>query len=80
MAHYFSYDNLVHKHKIYAIEVFNEKKELLGYRPIVDRWDAKKGGTVETISNSYHALKWKVFSTEKICIDYAIDFFININA
>lgn len=74
--YFFSYDRCRNKHRIYAIEVKNEKGELLGYRPMVDR-SPKEGGRIEEISDLFPALKWKVFSTEEICIGFAIDFFTN---
>lgn len=75
MAHYFNYDKVEHKHRIYSIEVKNEKNEIVGYRPLVERFDAKKSGTVEQISDKYPQLKWKVFSTPELARDFAITFF-----
>lgn len=75
MAHFFSYDNLKHKHRIYAFEVKNEEGELLGFRPVVHRFDAKKGGIVETISDKYPAVQYAVFSTEDLARNFAINYF-----
>jgi hypothetical protein len=77
MAHFFSYDDSLYKHRIFGIEVKNEKDELLGYRPLVER-NPKSGGLVENVSELFPNLKWKVFSTEKLARDFAIDFFINL--
>jgi hypothetical protein len=78
MARFFYYDQGKHKHRIFEIPVKNEKDELVGYRPQVHRFDAEKGGIVEPISDQYEALKWKIFSTEKLCRDFAIEFFNNL--
>jgi hypothetical protein len=74
MAHFFRYDKGEYKHRIFGIEVRNEKNELLGYRPVVDR-SPKGFGVIEEVSDLYPALKWRVFSTEKLARDAGIDFF-----
>lgn len=74
MAFYFSYDNADNKHQIYAYEAKNEKGELVGYRPVVQR-HPKNGGVSEQISDQYPAVKWKIFSSEQLARDFAIDFF-----
>ena len=74
MAHFFNYDDVKNKHHIYGLEVKNEKDLIIGYRPIVLR-HPKDGGIMEEISNQYPQVKWKVFSTEKLARDFAIDFF-----
>lgn len=79
MGQFFNYDNAKNRHQICAIPVENEKGELLGFRPHVIRSDAKKGGIAETISDRFPALKWKVFSSEKICREYASDFFKDLH-
>lgn len=78
MAHFFTYDNGFHKHQIFGIETKNEKGETVGFRPIVQRVNAKEGGIVEQISDKYPQVKWKIFSTEKLAREFAIKFFIEL--
>lgn len=75
MAHYFNYDSGIYKHRIYGIETKNEKGEIVGYRPMVQRVHAKNGGVVEQISDKHPQVKWKIFSTERFARDFAIQFF-----
>ncbi|WP_276975461.1 hypothetical protein [Flavobacterium filum] len=74
MAHFFNYDKGENRHRIYGFEVKNENDELVGYRPVVQRYP-KNGGISEQISDQYPLLKWKIFSTEKLARDFAIEFF-----
>lgn len=74
MAHFFNYDRCENKHRIYGLEVKNEKGEIVGYRPVVQR-HPKNGGISEQISDQYPQVKWKIFSTEKLARDFAIEFF-----
>jgi hypothetical protein len=74
MAHFFNYDRGENKHRIYAFELINEKQEVVGYRPIVER-NHKNGGIVETISENFFDLKYKIFSTDKLAREYAITYF-----
>lgn len=79
MAQFFSYDNGKHKHRIHGIAAFNEKDEVVGYRPVVDRFDENaEVSVVEQISDQHPQLKWKIFSTNKLARDFAIDFFCNL--
>ena len=78
MAHFFSYDNMKHKHRIYSFEVRNELNELLGYRAEVSRSDAKKGGIVEDVT--LKKIRHKVFTTERKAIDYAADCMIELKS
>jgi len=78
MAHFFSYDNLKHKHRIYSFEVRNELNELLGYRAEVSRVDAKKGGIVEDVT--LKKIRHKVFTTERKAKDYAAECMIELKS
>jgi len=77
MAHYFKYDRGVHKHMIYGMKIQNEKNEIVGYKILASRVDTTPGANslVEDISENYYPLKNKVFSSEKIARDFAIEFF-----
>lgn len=78
MGYLFKYDKGVHKHHIYALEVKNEKEELIGYRPLVH---AIYGRSMKEVSNLYpNELAFKVFSDEKNCRNFAIDFFQKLQA
>jgi len=74
MAHFFSYDRCENRHHIYCFDVKNEKDEIVGYRPVVFR-TPRDGGISIQISDQYSQFKWKVFSTEKLARDFAINFF-----
>jgi hypothetical protein len=77
MAHYFNYDKNENKHQIFGVQVKNEKDEIVGYRPVVNK-SPKGGGTMDEISDQYPQIKWKIFSTEKLARDCAIEFFNNL--
>lgn len=74
MAYFFSYDQLKHKHRIYVYAVKNEKDEVVGYRPIVERFPVK-GGVVEKISDYYPQFRSRVWSTEELAREFAYNFF-----
>lgn len=57
-----------------ALPIKNEKEEIIGFKPIVDRVD-KDGGITQSISRYYVELDSLAFSSEKICRAYAVDFF-----
>ena len=78
MAHFFTYDNGFYKHQIFGIETKNEKGKIVGYRPMVQRVNAKEGGVVEQISDKYPQVKWKIFSTENLAREFAIQFFMEL--
>jgi len=78
MAHFFNYDFCKNKHQIYGLEVKNEKGEIVGYRPLVQRFP-KHGGVVEVVSESFPQVKWKIFSSEKLARDFAIKFFNSLD-
>lgn len=80
MAHYFNYDFGKHKHRIMALPTSNENGEIIGFRPVVLRCDANNGGVVEQVSDNYPGIKWKIFSNERLCRDFAIDFFNSLEA
>lgn len=79
MAMFFNYDNGAHKHSIAGFVCKNEKNEIVGYRPVVDR-HPKGGGIVETISDRFPQVKWSIFSTEKLARDFAINYFGELTA
>jgi hypothetical protein len=75
MDYLFNYDGGRHKHLIIAIEVRNEKNELLGYRPVV----ARDNSMQETpISERYSDLKYRVFTNKRLCREFAVEFFSNL--
>lgn len=74
MAQFFYYDRCEHKHQVFAFPIKNEKDEIVGYIPRVDR-SLKNGGLCETVSDRHREFKYKVFSTEKLARDWASDFF-----
>ncbi len=79
MAHFFSYDLGVNKHRIYTYALMNEKKQIVGYLPVVDRHPAE-GGLVENISFKLLDLRLKCFSSEMLARQYAIEYFNQLSS